>query len=176
MPVPILIYIALIGWIPFCLLLFMVLPPHRAVVVGVVGGWLILPPAGIPIPGFPDYDKIMAPMAGVTLATLIFQPNRLLAFRPRWFDLPALLWCFCPLISSLVNGLGFYDGMSALFSAVIRWTLPYLIGRLYFGNQGRDARVGCWHRRRWHHLGPTLPFRDQDEPHSALESVRNEQV
>ena len=141
---PILIYITLLGWIPFCLLLFMVLPPQRAVVVGVVGGWLVLPPSGISLPGFPDYDKIMAPMVGVTLATLIFQPNRLLAFRSRWFDLPALLWCFCPLISSFVNGLGIYDGMSALFSNFDRWALPYLIGRLYFGNKEgmRELAVG----------------------------------
>ena len=141
---PILIYITLLGWIPFCLLLFMVLPPQRAVVVGVVGGWLVLPPSGIPLPGFPDYDKVMAPVAGIALATLIFQPNRLLAFRPRWFDLPAILWCFCPLVSSLVNSLGFYDGLSAFFGTVIRWTIPYLIGRLYVGNKEgmRELAVG----------------------------------
>jgi hypothetical protein len=79
----VLIYIALVGWIPLTLLLFMALPPQRAVIIGVVGGWLVLPPASIPIPGFPDYDKIMAPIASVILATLIFQPNRLLAFRPK---------------------------------------------------------------------------------------------
>jgi len=142
--VPILIYITLLGWIPFCLLLFMVLPPQRAVVVGVVGGWLILPPTGFPLPGVPDYDKIMAPVVGVVLATLIFQPNRLLAFRLRWFDLPALVWCFCPFMSSVVNGLGVYDGLSASFTTANSWVLPYLIGRLYFGNKEgmRELAVG----------------------------------
>jgi hypothetical protein len=144
MHMPILIYITLLGWIPFCLLLFAALPPQRAVVVGVIGGWLILPPAGIPLPGFPDYDKIMAPIVGVTLATLILQPDRLLAFRPQWFDLPAVMWCLCPLISSLTNSLGAYDGISSSVANVIRWALPYLIGRLYFGNKDgmRELAVG----------------------------------
>ena len=140
----ILIYITLLGWIPVCLLLFVVLPPQRAVVVGVVGGWLLLPPTGIALPGLPDYNKIMAPVVGVTLATLIFQPNRLLAFRLKWFDLPALLWSSCPLVSSLANGLGVYDGLSASFGITNSWAVPYLIGRLYFGNKEgmRELAVG----------------------------------
>ena len=73
----------------------------RAVLAGMIGGWLLLPPTSIPLPGFPDYDKVMAPVVGVTLGTLIFQPNRLLAFRPRWFDLSFLFWSLCPFISSL---------------------------------------------------------------------------
>jgi tetratricopeptide (TPR) repeat protein len=139
-----LIYVALIGWLPFCLLLFTVLPPHRAVIVAAVGGWIVLPPSGIPLPDLPNYDKIMAPVAGITLGTLIFQPNRLLAFRPRWFDLPAFFWCLAPLCSSLANGLGFYDGVSGIVGNAVRWTLPYLIGRLYFGNKEgmRDLAAG----------------------------------
>ena len=138
------IYIALLGWIPVCLLLFMALPPRRAVVVAVVGGWLLLPPTGIGLPGLPDYDKVMATMAGISLATLIFQPNRLIAFRPRWFDLPALLWCLCATISSLANDLGLYDGLSAAFSSFDPWGLPYLIGRLYLGDREgmRELAIG----------------------------------
>ena len=100
-----------------------------------IGGWLLLPPTSIPLPGFPDYDKVMAPVVGVTLGTLIFQPNRLLAFRPRWFDLSFLFWSLCPFISSLTNGLGLYDALSALLENLVRWTIPYLIGRLYFGDK-----------------------------------------
>ena len=139
-----LVYVALICWLPFCLLLFTVLPPHRAVIIAMVGGWTILPPSGIPLPGLPDYDKLMAPVAGATLGTLIFQPNRLLAFRPRWFDLPAFLLCLAPFCSSLANGLGAYDGLSGIIGNLVRWTLPYLIGRLYFGNKEemRDLAVG----------------------------------
>ncbi|MGC8639429.1 MAG: tetratricopeptide repeat protein [Isosphaeraceae bacterium] len=139
-----LIYVALICWLPFCLLLFTVLPPHRAVIIAMVGGWVVLPPAGIPLPGLPDCDKVMVPVVGATLGTLIFQPNRLLDFRPRWFDLPAFLWCLAPLCSSLANGLGVYDGLSGMLRITVQWTVPYLIGRLYFGNKEeiRDLATG----------------------------------
>ena len=101
-----LIPIALLGWIPLSISLLALLPPRRAVVVSVIGAWLLLLPAAIPLSGLPDYDKMMAATVGILLGTLIFQPNRLLEFRPRRFDLPMLCWCIAPLISSLQNGLG----------------------------------------------------------------------
>jgi hypothetical protein len=57
-----------------------------------------------------------------------------LAFRPRWFDLPMLGWCLCPIASSLDNGLGIYDGLSEALTLFVYWGLPYLIGRLYFND------------------------------------------
>ena len=139
-----LIPIALLGWIPISIVLLAVLPAQRAVVAGIVGAWLLLPPAVIPISGLPDYDKMMAATLGIMLGTLVLQPNRLLEFRPRWFDLPMVCWCLCPAISSLDNGLGLYDGLSAAFGNTVRWGLPYLVGRLYFGDlQGfRDLTIG----------------------------------
>ena len=95
------ILIALLGWIPVSMSLFALLPPRRAVVTSVIGAWLLLPPASIPLSGLPDYDKMMAATVGILLGTLLFQPNRLLEFRPHWFDLPMLCWCIAPLISSL---------------------------------------------------------------------------
>ena len=53
-----------------------------------IGAWLLLPPYAIAIAGLPDYSKTMAASLGVVLGTLIFAPDRLLSFRPRWFDLP----------------------------------------------------------------------------------------
>jgi tetratricopeptide (TPR) repeat protein len=108
-----------------------------------VGGWLLLPPTGISLPGFPDFDKVLAPIAGVILGTFIFQPHRLLAFRLKWFDLPMLLWCALALISSLANGLGVYDGISGVFTNFARWTLPYFIGRLYFGTKEGMRELAC---------------------------------
>ena len=34
--------------------------------------------------------------------------------------------------SSLHNGLGVYDGLSAIFEQTVAWGMPYLLGRLYF--------------------------------------------
>ena len=77
-----------------------------------IGAWLLLPPYALAIAGLPDYSKSTAAVLGVLLGTLIFHPDRLLAFRPRWFDLPMLLLCFCGIASSLQNDLGIYDGLS----------------------------------------------------------------
>ncbi|MFO0887947.1 MAG: hypothetical protein U0790_02250 [Isosphaeraceae bacterium] len=128
-----LIYITLFGWIPFSLALFVVLPPERAVALGIVGGWLFLPPVAIPMSGLPDYDKLAAITGGICLATLIFQPNRLLNLRGRWIDLVIVGWCLCPLATSIRNGLGVYDGLSSCLTSAVRWGFPYLIGRLYLG-------------------------------------------
>ena len=122
----------------------MALPPRQAAVAGVIGAWLLLPPVSIPIALLPDYDKSMAAVVGIILATLIFQPHRLLGFRARWFDLPIVVWCLCPIASSLSNELGLYDGLSMSLVQIVRWGLPYSIGRLYFGDQEglRELTIG----------------------------------
>ena len=127
-------YLALLGWIPAILVMFSVLPRRLAATTAVVGAWLILPPYSFPIGALPDYSKTMAASLGVALGTLIFCPDRILMFRPRWFDLPMLLWCFSGTASSLQNGLGLYDGLSDALGSVLLWGLPYLIGRLHFGD------------------------------------------
>jgi len=136
--------IALFGWIPIVLLLFAVLPAQRAMVASAISAWLLLPPTGIDLPGLPTYDKAMAATVGILLAAVIFEPNRLISFRLRWFDLPILLWCLCPFCSSISNGLGLYDGFAAIFRQMTLWLLPYLVGRLYLtdSNGLRDLAVG----------------------------------
>ena len=127
-------WIALFGWIPLVLCLFMVLPPRRAAAVSIVGAWLLLPPYSIAFPGLPDYSKETAATFGALLATAIFCPQRILAFRPRWFDLPMVGWLLSPIASSLDNGLGLYDGLSGSLIVIVGWGFPYLLGRLYFSD------------------------------------------
>jgi tetratricopeptide (TPR) repeat protein len=127
----ILALIAILGWAPLIVVLFALWPARRAVVVGSIAAWLILPPAQIDLPGLPDYSKTTAATAGILLGTLIFELHRLLAFRLRCLDLPMILWSLCPLISSLSNDLGLYDGLSMAFRQTTQWFLPYLVGRLY---------------------------------------------
>ncbi|MBV8487075.1 MAG: bacterial transcriptional activator domain-containing protein [Planctomycetaceae bacterium] len=140
---PILIPIALLGWIPLTVGLFLVLPARRAAVVSIIGAWLLLPPAILQMSGLPDYDKLSAATLGILLATLIFEPHRILDFRLQWFDLPMVFWCIIPLISSLDNKLGVYDGLAGVFVCIVRWGLPYLVGRLYLGERDglRDLGV-----------------------------------
>ena len=138
------VYIVMFGWIPTVLLLFVNFPPRQAVIVSFIASWLFLPVVSFPLPGLPDYTKTSATTMGVLLGVVFFDARRLLAVRPRWFDLPILIWCLCPLASSLANGLGPYDGFSCALSQTISWGLPYLIGRLYLDdlNGMRALAVG----------------------------------
>ena len=126
--------ISLFGWVPVVLGLFWLLPPRRAVVVAFLVAWLFLPMGGYAIAGLPNYSKMSATCLGVVLGVLIYDSGRLLSFRPRWADLPAVVWCLCPFASSVTNGLGVYDGVSAVVNQTITWGLPYVIGRLYFAD------------------------------------------
>ena len=69
-----------------CLVLFAILPPRRAVLVGLLGGWLFLPVARYELSGLPDYSKFSAISFGLLLGIFLFDLRRLLEFRPRWVD------------------------------------------------------------------------------------------
>ncbi|MGE5609503.1 MAG: O-antigen ligase domain-containing protein [Bacillota bacterium] len=141
-----LVPIALFGWMPVMLGLFALLPARRAVIAAFLIAWLFLPMAGYKLPGLPDYTKMTATCVGVLLGAAIFDAGRLFAFRPKWVDLPMAVWCLCPFASSLANGLGAYDGASAVLNQTIIWGLPYLIGRLYFTDLGdvRELAIGIF--------------------------------
>jgi hypothetical protein len=130
----ILVPIVLFSWIPVVLLFFVVMPPRRAVLVSFAVAWMFLPMAGYKISGLPDYSKTSATMVGVLLGVSIFDSSRVLRFSPHWFDLPALIWCTCGFATSLVNGLGAYDGFSVTVSQVVMWGFSYFVGRLYFND------------------------------------------
>lgn len=124
--------IVLIAWVPICLALFAVLPARRAVLIAVIAGWLFLPQTGFKVGGLPPYTKMTATCLAAFLGTVAFDSGRLLSLRPRLVDLPMLVWCVCPMATSLDNGLGIHDGCTAVFQRTVMWGLPYLLGRVYF--------------------------------------------
>lgn len=123
--------IALFGWIPLILVLFAALQPRRAVLAAYLIGWMFLPMASFKIAGIPEYSKVTATNVGVLLGVLLFDLGRLTTFRPRLIDLPMAIWCGCSYVSSMQNGLGAYDGASAVVYKVLLWGIPYFIGRIY---------------------------------------------
>jgi tetratricopeptide (TPR) repeat protein len=135
--------IALLGWIPAVIGLFVSLPPRRAVVVAYVVAWLFLPNQAFSIHGLPDFTKTTATSEGVLLGALIFDNARLRGFRPRWPDLAMLAWCVCPFASSMSNGLGAYDGLSAVVSTAIIYGLPYFLGRIYLEGAGGPSELAA---------------------------------
>lgn len=97
--------------------------------------YLILPPVSINLPGLPDLSKNTAVAMSCWLGTLVFASDRLLAFRPRWFDVPALLYMVSPAAASLSNDLTLYDAMSGSVAAFLNHVgSPYLLGRIHFRN------------------------------------------
>jgi hypothetical protein len=142
----ILVPITLFGWVPCVLLLFLWLPPRRAVIVAFMVGWLFLPAATFQLPGIPDYSKMAATCAGVLLAALVFDTERLLSFRPRWFDLPMIVWCLCPFGTNASENIDMWDSFSWTVNQVITWGMPYFIGRVYFTDAEsiRELAIGLF--------------------------------
>ncbi len=127
--------VALLGWPVVVLVLFAFLTPRRAVLASFVLAWLFLPVAGYELPGLPDYTKITATSYGVLLGILIFDFGRVGRLRFSWLDVPAVVLCLSPMASSLTNGLGAYDGASAVLFQIIMYGVPYIVGRLYFNDR-----------------------------------------
>lgn len=127
--------LVILAWIPFSLLLFGVLRPRHAVLASYLGAWLFLPmKAGLVIHLLPDIDKITSASVAVLLGVMLFDAARLFTLRFRWFDIPMLLWCTTPFMSSITNGLGAWDGASAIIEQVTIFGIPYYIGRVYFND------------------------------------------
>ncbi len=78
-----LVPIALFGWPIFVLLLFATIPARRAVLVGMIAGWLFLPMAGYQFADIPDYDKYAAVSLSVLVGSIVFDPRALASLRPR---------------------------------------------------------------------------------------------
>ncbi|HET6251999.1 MAG TPA: hypothetical protein VFE47_30215 [Tepidisphaeraceae bacterium] len=126
------VLIALVGWIPLTIIFFALFSSRRAMLLGMIGGWLFLPVYVIKLKAVPEYSKLTAASYGVLLGTMIFDWERILHFKFRWFDIPMLCWCVTPFITSIENGLGWYDGVSAVIQNSVLWGLPYFLGRIYF--------------------------------------------
>lgn len=153
---PILVKLALFGWIPLVLLLFRHLPHHRALLVGVIGGVLFLPEVQMAkvseeapdasefVLIFLKLTKPNAISAAGLLAALLFDRRRLSSFRPRWFDVPMAVWCVVPFFSDLGIGISPYASFAAARDQTLSWGVPYLLGRVYFTDfrSFRDLAIG----------------------------------
>jgi len=128
-----LIQFVLIAWIPLTLLLFAVMRPRRAVLTSVIGALLLLPSANLELPGLPGtLSRYSAAGIGCLLGALLFDFRALSRFRLAWFDWPAVALVFVSVPTSVLNGLGAYDGFSEAYGHVVLFGIPYFLGRVYF--------------------------------------------
>ncbi len=79
-------------------------------------GTMFLPNAAYQVPILRVFDKGTATVLATFLGILLFDSGRLMRYRFHWVDIPMVVWCVCPLASSLSNGLGFYDGLAEIMS------------------------------------------------------------
>ncbi len=134
----------MLGWIPLGLWLFKRFNGRVAVIAGFLIAWGFLPVHSYSLPGLPDYSKISALSYIMLLGVFVFDRERLIRIRFSPFDLPIIVFCLSSFFSSIANGLGAYDGVSATLDKVTEWFIPYFLGRLYFTNLDdlRDLCVG----------------------------------
>ena len=118
--------------VPIVFCLFKIYAPRKAVIISFIGGLLFLPErAGFRLPLIPDYQGMVATCYGIVLAILVYDFQRLKDFKLGWIDLPMLIWCICPIFSSISNDLGTYDGVNEAITQTVTWGLPYFLGRFY---------------------------------------------
>ncbi len=134
--------LALLLWIPVCAGLFAMLRPARACVYAYVIGWLFLPMVRIPIEGFWDIDKVVATNAGVLLGTLLFCRRPLAGFRPHGADLLVIGFAVMTMVTSIVNNLGVYDGLSSSSHKLLCYAVPFVVGRCFLKTR-EDLREAC---------------------------------
>lgn len=129
--------LALIAWLPIVFYFFSRYPPRTAVMVSFLGGLMFLPQewrSGFSLPVIPDYKGMTATCYAILLALAVYDSDRLSSLKLGWTDMPMVLWCISPFLSSMSNGLGAYDGFNESLTTIAIWGLPYFLGRLYFTN------------------------------------------
>jgi hypothetical protein len=126
-----LVPLVMFGWLPLVLFLFSQYPAQRALLTSFIIAWLVLPQASLALPFIPDYSRINATCYGVLIATLVFDISRFSTLRLSWIDIPMIVWCCCPFLTSIDNDLGWYDGSIMLLDQTWTWGLPYFLGRIY---------------------------------------------
>ncbi len=132
---------ALIVWLPVVFFLFEKYTVQKAIVFSFVAAWLFLPPIQIELPGFPDWSKMTATVVSVSICTWLKASGQIHGLRFRWYDLPVLVYCLCPFAASITNNLGAYDGLSAVLDELMRWGLPYVIGRAFLANAAGNRQL-----------------------------------
>ena len=126
------VYVALFGWLIVAFALFRTRPFRQAVIWATLLPFLFLPTTTIEFSGVPNYGRSTAIGYGLLIGLLVSRGVSIRDFRPRPMDIPIVLYCTAPMFASLTNGLGVYDGLSAMFPDVLTWGVPYLVGRIAF--------------------------------------------
>jgi hypothetical protein len=135
-------------WVPLSLFFSYRYPARKAILLIFLGGWAILPsanyvPTSDPFPYWilgvglaTDYFITKATVTGFCglLGFLIFHRSEIRRFELTLWDMPMLLWCMAPILSTIANALPLLEGLRAESYQLLAWGVPYFLGRLYFSD------------------------------------------
>jgi hypothetical protein len=127
-----------LAWPVVVALLTRLIGPRRAVLIGLLGGYLFLPVAKVrlDLAGFAlPVDRWIVTSLALVLGPLIFDRRTLLLARPSWLDLPMLAYYLAPLIG-LVTGQAGTSGdiLDMMVDRGLVWFVAYVMGRVYFSD------------------------------------------
>lgn len=125
--------IALWAFVPLAVLAFAGLPPRRAVLGTLLGGWLFLPHFNGRYHWLFLHEKAAFVPAIVLAASLVFHLERWGRLRPHPLDLPVVALCAQAFATALQNDLGSNEAISSTLQTGLTLGAPYLLGRVYFG-------------------------------------------
>ena len=126
--------IMLFLWVPLTVYLFKKKDARVAVLLSYIGGVLLLPPGRtIDLPII-NYDKNIAIAIGILLGEVISQKSR--RQKLSFIDYVLILNCvICPILTSVLNGFGFYEGFTIAVNSFLQVGVPFIVGRKYFKSQ-----------------------------------------
>lgn len=128
------------AYVPLTLLFDATMTRQRAVLTSMLLAVMFMPFVNIELGSFLEFNRGTAISLAIFLGIVLRDADRLFSFRPRWFDLPMIVYCLVPFASSVVNDFGVYDGISGVVKQTLIYGGPYLIGRLYF-QTAEDRRI-----------------------------------
>ena len=135
--------IAIYGWPLIAIVLFLLLPPRRALIVGFVLGWLFLPFLFFQTP-FIAWGKQSAVSISALAGVLLLDSGSLASFRLRPIDIPMICWLICLVPATLSNSFNPYSAFVDSLGYVIVWGIPYFLGRIYFGTPAGLRGLAVW--------------------------------
>ncbi len=151
--------VVLTGWVVLTVVLFWRGPGRDAALFALVGGWAFLPtgvyppslfaePAGsggsmhaLAVPTALWLNKALANGLGCLLGVILFDWPAVRRLRFVWLDGPLVGWCLVPIVSALAGGQPLAQGLAQARYLVLAWGVPYLMGRLYLGDNESLRRL-----------------------------------
>jgi hypothetical protein len=147
-------------WVVGTVVLFGLRPGREAALFALIGGWALLPTGVYPtskflatigsggsihalaLPTSLLINKALAIGLGCLLGVVLFDWPALRRFRPVWLDAPMGGWCLLPVVAALANGRPLAEALAGCRYLALAWGMPYLMGRLYLGDNESLRHLG----------------------------------